>query len=878
MTGYERLECPCVETHVGPLEIAPALTAIPRRWGTFAEFRSAMLADVRRFGALDGWDARDEGDLGRMLIEMWAYVCDVCSFYDETIAHELFVRTARRDVSVRRLLALLGYRRRPAVAAQVRLAVLVSRARSVPRGTAFRSQAFDDEPPQIYETLEDAAVHYQNNRWIIPRTKRRTLVTGLLSRTWLPPLSRVPHDAPILLYHRTRPDESEVPWVARVDRVEEDDGERYSRVQFDEPARFAPGTSVDELTAYVPSRSVPLRTRLSIRVEGLVGSTMALRSSSGAPMLGAGAHFEAGAQLVPGRAPAVTTLTLPEYVREIREGELVLVARGRETRWFRVSDVSEAVDMVDVERGGNLPFVARMLTRITLDASLNDPRRRGDGPIWNASRDPLVVYHSLRPAGAPDVPGAPDLRDTDDLRIETPVTRRSITRRTLAEAVDAGLAHREVRRGLPVAIVRAPRVPDGVPVPRKFLIRDADERGVEVGGRIERGTRRFFVDAGDGWDPPLAAAASLYGNTVLASHGETVADEVLGSGDAGVPSQRFKLARKPLTYIASPSAASPNGIRSTVELRVGGILWREVPTFFTAGPLDAVYVVVNDDAGDSFVVGGDGVRGMTFPTGVDNVVATYRVGAGAKSPPAGSITQLVRPTLGLTSVSSPVAPSGGADPQTKDEMRRDGPRSALTLGRAVSMVDMEAVAGGIPGVRAAYARWHWHASAQRPVAQIWYVGDEGLAATVRQSLRALTDPSTPIRVERALPIPVRLEVSVELDPAWPSEEVLDAVRKALIGEEVGLLLPVRLGLGAPVYRSAIVRCVLDVPGVVSVQSLGWNRTAFDGAARRARPGAFFDFEAGGVHVNDRGTTYEPMPTRRVIAATAVNLLRELDDV
>ncbi len=32
-----------------------------------------------------------------MLLEMWAYVCDVLSFYDETIAHESYLRTARRD-------------------------------------------------------------------------------------------------------------------------------------------------------------------------------------------------------------------------------------------------------------------------------------------------------------------------------------------------------------------------------------------------------------------------------------------------------------------------------------------------------------------------------------------------------------------------------------------------------------------------------------------------------------------------------------------------------------------------------------------------------------------------------------------------------------
>jgi hypothetical protein len=94
--------CPCdVFVHPEPLSIHAGLTTIPRQIATFAEFRRAMLAAIPRHPALAQWRARGEQDLGVMLIEMWAYVCDVLAFYDEAISHETYLRTARRDPSVR---------------------------------------------------------------------------------------------------------------------------------------------------------------------------------------------------------------------------------------------------------------------------------------------------------------------------------------------------------------------------------------------------------------------------------------------------------------------------------------------------------------------------------------------------------------------------------------------------------------------------------------------------------------------------------------------------------------------------------------------------------------------------------------------------------
>ena len=111
----------------GP-RVAAAPALIRGNHSGFAEHRRAMLASLRQHDSLRGWRARDKDDLGVMLLEMWAYVCDVLSFYDETIAHECYVGSARLRPSLRKLVGLLGHRPRPAVAAMADLAVLAEGA------------------------------------------------------------------------------------------------------------------------------------------------------------------------------------------------------------------------------------------------------------------------------------------------------------------------------------------------------------------------------------------------------------------------------------------------------------------------------------------------------------------------------------------------------------------------------------------------------------------------------------------------------------------------------------------------------------------------------------------------------------------------------
>jgi hypothetical protein len=85
-----------------------------------------------------------------------------------------------------------------------------------------------------------------------------------------------------------------------------------------------------------------------------------------------------------------------------------------------------------------------------------------------------------------------------------------------------------------------------------------------------------------------------------------------------------------------------------------------------------------DDDQNTTITFGDGVRGARLPSGTNNVLATYRVGAGAAAPPADSIKQLARPAPGLLSVESPVAARAGRDPDTPEQLRSLAPQTAPT--------------------------------------------------------------------------------------------------------------------------------------------------------------------------------------------------------
>src|SRR5258708_31613135 len=108
-------------TAATPVQIfnRPGLSAIVYRAGTQPLFKRRMLAALSSSDhpELAGLGSRADDDFTIALLDAWATVADVLTFYQERIANESYLTTATERFSVLELARLIGYELRPGVAA-----------------------------------------------------------------------------------------------------------------------------------------------------------------------------------------------------------------------------------------------------------------------------------------------------------------------------------------------------------------------------------------------------------------------------------------------------------------------------------------------------------------------------------------------------------------------------------------------------------------------------------------------------------------------------------------------------------------------------------------------------------------------------------------
>lgn len=375
----------------------------------------------------------------------------------------------------------------------------------------------------------------------------------------------------------------------------------------------------------------------------------------------------------------------------------------------------------------------------------------------------------------------------------------------------------------PLATLSAP-VPAlaGAPASAAVIASGARKRGQLLSAQVQAlgaGAASVQVDAtSPAFNEPLQAPVQLFGNVVEAVRGESIRDEILGSGDASQPSLSFKLKKKPLTWVED--AARIDRRRPELVVRVDGVAWDWVETLFGHGPHERVYRLRLDAAGDTWVEFGFG-RSALPGTGVANVRADYRFGAGAAKPPPGSISQIAVPVRGLGAVRGPLPASGGADEESADSLRTAAPAAALTLGRAVSLADFEALARSYSGVLNASAAWAWDQGRQRACVKLWVIAEGGdPSATLRLWLAARAVADLQIVVAAAQKASAtELSISLKIDPRHSPDQVHEHAHAALFDAQHGLLSPSRQRIGAALFRSALSLALHQVAGVQAVREI-----------------------------------------------------------
>jgi hypothetical protein len=901
--------CPC-DRFVHPRIISnPAgLTSIHYRVGDFPAFRHALLLARRGETALAEWHPAEGSDLGLQMLEWWAYLADVLTFYNERAIQEGFLRTAVFPEDVRRIIRLLGYRPRPGIGATGVVAALTDSTRPfvLPRGFAIEGASVPGQLSQIFELDDDVPIGTLGRRlptsarfptlpgglrtYPSPRDARGFLFNAVPAKAKVAPTLEIragatfkialdgvvttvkPNDTFIVI----RKDWNGVPYVG----VPGDPGPLIPGAPDPDPALPGPtefvlaiarsvkpvwdatGHAITELEALSAHDLDLAALRKDYRILRATkqahlwlyhlrypGSTdPSLLISSGAAQFierivdPLGIFVGSGLSSQPAQDPRVLAGTvttdpppahgsahLEAITRGISAGDPVLFEQmvpgpvpGPQTGTGIAGLFEQIMKEVGLQPPQELPAAlatmraqAAQLVKVTGYSEeiwyANAPQmdRIGQGPPTGppghslvggltGAEGPIPIPHSkITFAPNPYL----DLMARGDEGLNSIVVHYAW--QEIGQIVDPDLSD-------PTTTVEVPPIagiPPDVPIP--VLIEDVTGTNGAHGwlGRTE-------TVPGEPLLPPMRALVNL----LPVSRGETVSSEILGSGDSLLAWQEFVLRRSPLTYF-NDDGPSFNGYRSTLRIRVDGIEWLEVHSFYGQSSDARVFVTREDDEQKTHVRFGDGENGARLPAGTDNVVARYRVGSGLAVPPTGTLTSILRPRPGLQAIVNPVPVGGGADPHPREQIRRYAPRSVLTFGRAVSGDDYETVAAQTPGVRRARVYWSWDGTSQRSVVKVFAGDDPAAVAAARAALQAVVDPNRPVLVEQAVPVYPDLSFSVEVDHAYDPESVEAAVDAALTDPQLEPFGSDVVQIGQTVYDSHIYDACLRVPGVAAVRGL-----------------------------------------------------------
>ena len=150
--------CPCAKfVHPQIISNLPGRDTINYRVGDYVAFREALLRNRPGEVELLNWRPGAQGDLAVQMVEWWAYLSDILTFYNERIANEDYLRTAALPATPSALVNLLGYRPRPTIGATGYLGAVLSstvvgaQTITLPAALEFQSKPGPGQTPQSFE-------------------------------------------------------------------------------------------------------------------------------------------------------------------------------------------------------------------------------------------------------------------------------------------------------------------------------------------------------------------------------------------------------------------------------------------------------------------------------------------------------------------------------------------------------------------------------------------------------------------------------------------------------------------------------------------------------------------------------------------------------
>src|SRR5260221_569578 len=434
------------------------------------------------------------------------------------------------------------------------------------------------------------------------------------------------------------------------------------------------------------------------------------------------------------------------------------------------------------------------VTRLLLDRSINQPQHLSD-------LRQVTVYAQAEPLTLADIPAT------------APITGNQII---------VNGAYNELGGGRLMVVTGQPVDKTKPPTSEFVTLHQAESPNA--------GNYTILHLEGDGlsnsYDP---TTVTINANVVPATQGESVNNEILGSGDATQTFQSFTLRQFPLTYVQAPTQ---EGRASTLSVSVDGIQGHEGDTFYGHGAYERIFVTHIGDDQKVTIQFGDGSTGARLPTREDNVVASYRTGAGTQGlVKPGQISLLKTLPLGVKGVRNPLAPTGAVDPDTIDDARRNADNTVQTLGRIVSVDDYESFANSYAAVAKARATLIWNNQARAvyitiagPAPPDYTAGTpleqgSGIYNKIYSGIRRASDPTVPFFLLPYTTRLFRLAAQVKVQPDHDPQGVLQAVEQAI---RSAFSFNART-FSQPVYLKEVIAVTQPIPGVVTIHVYAFHR-------------------------------------------------------
>ncbi|MGH7527761.1 MAG: hypothetical protein ACREMX_13780 [Gemmatimonadales bacterium] len=813
----------------------PGLSAIRYRVGDHPRFKESLLAGLSRSAqpALRELTTRRDDDFSIGLLDAFAVMADVLTFYQERIANESYLRTATERLSVGHIARLIGYELRPGAAARTTLAFgmqegagAVEKLR-LPVGTRVQSTPGPEEKAQVFETVEEIEVRPQWNR-IPARALEEQPLGPNTDRVRLEGagLNLHPGDGFLLVF----PAGTDFTAVfRRVRSVEVEPKGQWTTVSL----TGGPALATATFGSLTPPQTGAFVLRKHASLFGYnAPDFVTLDQSKKTPT-------NASDWTVQFPSTAPDWLTLDGIYREAVVGSwgvwespgvsapLIFKVTTAVEVGLSAYALSGKVSLLNIEKGkGNTTSVVPLSFAALRSVSvLVQPEKLelAETPVfWPVLGDKVFFAQAVEGL----VPGRVVAVQGKRLRADVlkPVTlylftTSGVTQKSLQPGDRLDLLFFPIPLG-DGAITAFLAVEDGqvgllFALPGEVRYRN-DETGVEVVTIKAVATDRKSITV----DPPLAQrydppSVTLNANLAESTHGETVRETFAG-GDATRVFQRFALQQTPLTYV--PATTTPSGVRSTLRVWVDEVEWREVPALYGRGPNDRVFITRRDGEGKTWIQFGDGITGARLPTGQRNVRALYRRGIGtAGILKAGQIDLLLDRPAGLKEASNPLPSADGKDPEVLEDARRNAPLTVLTLDRVVSLQDYEDFSLAYAGIYKALATWTWFQGTRGVFLTVAGFQGTGVSLELRQQLRTALarwgDPFVPTAVANHDGVTFRTGLRVKVDPDREAAKVLEAVEKALRQQ----FSFERREFGQRVTLAAVAAAAQGVRGVTAVQ-------------------------------------------------------------